>query len=354
MKKRVIDPKEIQSALIVIIMVIVMIIVIIIAVITKYRTLSDKDLNKIANEYSIALNELCNEYGLKDAVIDISDNWVKEKERGLYVTVAYVTSEEFSLLTGEKAFEFAKKFEELDEPFTYQEGLRKGIIVSFATNIKSNNGKYFDYEYKNGYEYLKESDHELVIYKDNKLITNIFDNKEYETDATNKATKMEILTFINGKIDILNESNMSNAKIEEKADEVWKEAEAKFNITENDILDIMGDMDLLSEYYGKSGDKTEPITSTDVSKEEKIVCWTLATDAVENKLKSPRSAKFAFSAISDGVTITKSDNTYTVISYVDAENSYGASIRTNFIVTLEKDGYGDKATFVVTAVLFDE
>lgn len=59
-------------------------------------------------------------------------------------------------------------------------------------------------------------------------------------------------------------------------------------------------------------------------------------DVVKGKLKSPSTAKFpSYSEWS----VSKSDNTYTVSSHVDAENGFGAEIRTYFSVDVTvKDG----------------
>lgn len=62
-------------------------------------------------------------------------------------------------------------------------------------------------------------------------------------------TKIEIFTFIQSQIDSLNETDKSFEEKENVADEVWKEAETKFNITESDIMLIMSDVDLIEDYY---------------------------------------------------------------------------------------------------------
>lgn len=82
-------------------------------------------------------------------------------------------------------------------------------------------------------------------------------------------------------------------------------------------------------------------------------CWALAKDVVKSNLKSPSSAKFPFSYGSDGVTITKSGNTYTVKAWVDADNSFGANIRSNFTVTMEKSGSGKNAKFTSKSCIID-
>lgn len=71
--------------------------------------------------------------------------------------------------------------------------------------------------------------------------------------------------------------------------------------------------------------------------EEKGMAWAIAKDEVKKKLKSPSTAKFPFSY--NGQSIKKSTgDKYQIISYVDAENSLGATVRVNFIVEFEVSG----------------
>lgn len=72
-------------------------------------------------------------------------------------------------------------------------------------------------------------------------------------------------------------------------------------------------------------------------------CWSLAKDKVKVRLKAPDSATF-----SDDYLIVRTGNTYEVTSYVDAQNSFGAKIRTYFVVKINRTGnsYGvDDITF---------
>jgi hypothetical protein len=78
---------------------------------------------------------------------------------------------------------------------------------------------------------------------------------ETENDGISSDTKMKILSFINGKIDPLYETNMTDEEIEAKADEVWAQAEEKFNVTESDILNIMSDSELINKYYSQKADE---------------------------------------------------------------------------------------------------
>lgn len=88
-----------------------------------------------------------------------------------------------------------------------------------------------------------------------------------------------------------------------------------------------------STEYSKSN--TSFIVTNDL---ELAICWTVAIDSVKSNLKSPSSAQFPFSYGSNDVSITKLGNTYTVKSWVDATNSFNTKIRSNFVVTIEKNG----------------
>jgi len=69
------------------------------------------------------------------------------------------------------------------------------------------------------------------------------------------------------------------------------------------------------------------------NEDNRTAAWICAKKAIEDNLKNPSSAKFASYSAS---TVTfLGDNEFQVISYVDATNSYGAVVRTNFMVTIE-------------------
>lgn len=101
----------------------------------------------------------------------------------------------------------------------------------------------------------------------------------------------------------------------------------------------------------KSGGESSASAVTDDA--ELGTCWALAEDVVKSNLKSPSSAKFPFSYNSDGVSITKSGSVYTVKAWVEADNSFGASIRSTFTVTMEKSGAGENAKFTSKSCVID-
>ena len=67
--------------------------------------------------------------------------------------------------------------------------------------------------------------------------------------------------------------------------------------------------------------------------------WVCTLDLVQSYLKSPRSAKFCKHYEADVTYL--GNNEYMVIGYVDAQNSFGAMIRNNFVATftLTSGGY---------------
>lgn len=67
----------------------------------------------------------------------------------------------------------------------------------------------------------------------------------------------------------------------------------------------------------------------------KLIIKMYVEDIIKEKLKSPSTAKFP--SLSDWSIYEKSYNTYSVSSYVDAENGFGAEIRTYFSLTVTTD-----------------
>ena len=65
--------------------------------------------------------------------------------------------------------------------------------------------------------------------------------------------------------------------------------------------------------------------------------WAMAQSFVKDQLKSPKSADFPTYG-DDSVSIKGSGDYYKVTGYVDAENSFGAEIRSTFSLVLKKSG----------------
>ncbi|MGD8189066.1 hypothetical protein ACQCN2_03595 [Brevibacillus ginsengisoli] len=77
--------------------------------------------------------------------------------------------------------------------------------------------------------------------------------------------------------------------------------------------------------------------SVEPSEDNKAFAWTASIEAVKDKLKTPSTADFPFSYLNEDIKEV-GINTFVVKSYVDAENSFGAKIRSNFTVKIKKTG----------------
>ena len=63
----------------------------------------------------------------------------------------------------------------------------------------------------------------------------------------------------------------------------------------------------------------------------KYSAYAYSKELVREKLKSPLSADFP---LYDSSFVTKKRDTYTVIAYVDAKNSFGTKVRTNYVADI--------------------
>lgn len=75
-----------------------------------------------------------------------------------------------------------------------------------------------------------------------------------------------------------------------------------------------------------------PSTSTSPS-HSTVGAWTVCTDAVRDRLRAPRTAKFPW-GYDDKVTHL-GEGKYHARAYVDAQNAFGAMVRTDFECTVQ-------------------
>lgn len=101
--------------------------------------------------------------------------------------------------------------------------------------------------------------------------------------------------------------------------------------TEKDVSSIPIETTTSTERKTKS-DNSNSKYSEDKTK---LIIKMYVEDIIKEKLKSPSTAKFP--SLSDWSIYEKSYNTYSVSSYVDAENGFGAEIRTYFSLTVTTD-----------------
>lgn len=104
------------------------------------------------------------------------------------------------------------------------------------------------------------------------------------------------------------------------------------------IILFFGGLLLLGNAMNKSSSSSSKSSSdTDSYSHDKYDAQVLAEKEVKNRLKSPSSADFCWSP-----TVSRSGNTWTVSGYVDAQNSFGATVRSNYTVKItftSKDYY---------------
>lgn len=79
----------------------------------------------------------------------------------------------------------------------------------------------------------------------------------------------------------------------------------------------------------------------DTSNDRNIDAWVCAQNAVQEELKSPSSADFC--TYPEATIKDRGNDKYSITGWVDADNSFGANIRTDFTVklTLTSKGYKD-------------
>ena len=85
---------------------------------------------------------------------------------------------------------------------------------------------------------------------------------------------------------------------------------------------------LFSSNNSHSSSKNSP---KDYYSHDKFDAITVAESVVEERLKSPSTAKFC--SVSD-YTVTLDGDTWTIEGYVDAQNSFGATLRNNFTIRI--------------------
>ncbi len=103
--------------------------------------------------------------------------------------------------------------------------------------------------------------------------------------------------------------------------------------------------------FYENGQKVEDLKNRLITTAEQSQLKTWAEDHIKKILKSPSSAEFpgSFFTPFEDWSFSKNGSNYTVSSYVDSQNGFGAMIRSQFTIVYEwKDGTGK-----VTSLIFD-
>lgn len=197
--------------------------------------------------------------------------------------------------------------------------------------------------HKNGIKTNVVEKAEELGFKDVKIAS--IEKLEYEDNG--------ILEYYNVTIDSSNFSDLSTNEmflIDEEISGVEDVMSVEYTC-KGDIYIINPDMlciykngsEIYSDYDNSETHKSAEGNSASQSQSEvtngdEIEIWVCAQDVVENNLKSPSSADFC--SINDATVYSNGGDNYTVYGYVDAENGFGAEIRTDFTVTLTYTGSG--------------
>jgi hypothetical protein len=105
------------------------------------------------------------------------------------------------------------------------------------------------------------------------------------------------------------------------------------------VIEETHEYETSSEINQKTNTESAVEYEREPSADDESFAWVIAVRAVKERFKAPSTAKFPWS--SHGQYIKEiGDRTFVVKSYVDAENSFGAKIRSNFTVKVKRM-YGD-------------
>ena len=102
--------------------------------------------------------------------------------------------------------------------------------------------------------------------------------------------------------------------------------------------------------YKSSSSYSSSSSSSYISSDQEATAITLAQELVKKELKSPSTAKFPWSF--SEYTVSRSGENWIVKGYVDAQNSFGAMIRSNFeaCFKMKKQGIYDRGIKVYTII----
>ncbi len=111
------------------------------------------------------------------------------------------------------------------------------------------------------------------------------------------------------------------------------------------IIYIMGSSGNSSSSSGNSSSSSGNSSSLSTDMTNKILAYLYAMDFVKKELKSPSTAKFPGTLEKIKNTTYLGNNTYKIVSWVDSQNSFGATLRTNFscIIIIKADSDRCKA-----------
>jgi len=160
----------------------------------------------------------------------------------------------------------------------------------------------------------------------------MFSLKQKKKDDPKTSLKND--TVLTRQEEIEQEEKM-RAIAKEKAEKELKEAKKKKDSKNASIgcLVIIGI--IIAIYIFSSNGKDTSLTDWK-TQDNSGLAYYMSEGFVKEKIKSPSTAKFPSGSDKEVSVIKKDNNQYMIRSYVDSQNSFGATLRTNFIVTIEQ------------------
>lgn len=188
--------------------------------------------------------------------------------------------------------------------------LYKGESKTIDFNITPDDATINDYTFK-------DYDREIISFEDNKLTALNSGTTEVVCELTDAhSNKINSNTF---KVTV----NLTEEQIAQEAEEAAKKA---------------------AEEQKKLEEKRNTISTSEATSIKQY-----CKDIIDSILKAPSTAEYPGGWLDplEGWNMAKNNNLVTVSSYVDAQNSFGAKIRSEFIIQIQMqdDGTG-KATYV--------
>ena len=103
------------------------------------------------------------------------------------------------------------------------------------------------------------------------------------------------------------------------------------------VLILLGLSMAYNERFGEKVEDREPVARPSIfERDESSMAFIMMQDFVKKRLKSPSTAKMPWQYKGDGTSVAKEGNIYTVVSWVDSQNSFGAMIRTVYAGRIEQ------------------
>lgn len=90
-------------------------------------------------------------------------------------------------------------------------------------------------------------------------------------------------------------------------------------------------------YFSWADDPQREIERAQKDCENSSMAYVMSQEFVKQRLKSPASADFPYLNNRDVLSVSNHDCTFYISAYVDAQNGFGATIRTHYKATMKYD-----------------